>query len=286
MAAAVAPADGVDTVDWSAIALPDAWPDRLRLLRPGDLLAFLRRVFGRRRRVEVPDELPGGAALPEYLRQEFHHLPNGNYSKRIVRGYARGFDVLMLGRSTRARRSIAERLAGCRSVLDLGCGSGGVSRALVAAGVPEVYGLDPSPYLLREAAGRVPGVRFVQGLAERNPFPDASFDGVGACFVFHEIPTAEGDVALDELRRVLVPGGTLVLVEPSPLQFRPRELLRFLRGAGVAGLYFWFLALTVYEPFAAAWHRRHVGAWLERHGFTLVEDAVGVPLRTIVATRR
>lgn len=286
IAAAVAPGNGVEAVDWSAVALPDAWPDRLRLLRPTDLFAFLRRFLGRRRPVEVPDALPGSAGLPDYLRQEFHHLPNGNYSKRIVRGYARGFDILMLGRSSRARRAIAERLAGCRAVLDLGCGTGGVARELVAAGVPEVYGLDPSPYLLREAAVRAPGVRLVQGLAERNPFPDASFDGVGACFVFHEIPTTEGDAALAELGRVLAPGGTLVLVEPSPLQFRPRELVRFLRGTGLAGLYFWFLALTVYEPYAAAWHRRHVGSWLDRHGFTLVEDTVGVPLRTIVATRR
>ena len=286
MAAAVAPADGVDTVDWSAVALPDAWPDRLRLLRPTDLVAFLRRLLGRRRRVEVPDALPGAAALPEYLRQEFHHLPNGNYSKRIVRGYARGFDLLMLGRASRARRAIAARLAGCRAVLDLGCGSGGLARELVLAGVPDVCGLDPSPYLLREAAGRAPGARLVQGLAERNPFPDARFDGVGACFVFHEIPTPEGDLALAELRRVLAPDGLLALVEPSPLQFRPRELARFLRGAGLGGLYFWFLALTVYEPFAAAWHRRQVGPWLERHGFALVEDTLGVPLRTIVATRR
>src|SRR5262249_4927303 len=112
------------------------------------------------------------------------------------------------------------------------------------------------------------------------------FDGVGACFVFHEIPTAEGDAALAELHRVLVPGGTLVLGEPSPLQFRPREFVRFLRGSGLAGLYFWLLALLVYEPFAAAWPRRDVGAWLRRHGFDLVEDAVGVPLRIIVAARR
>jgi ubiquinone/menaquinone biosynthesis C-methylase UbiE len=277
---------GERAVDWRTATLPDAWPDRLRLLDPRDLSVFLRRLFGHRRRVEIPATLPGADRLPEYLRQEFHHLPNGNYSKRIVRGYARGFDLLMLGRARRARRDIARRLAGCRAVLDVGCGSGGLAAELIAAGVPEVWGLDPSPYLLHEAARRHPGLRLVQGLAEQNPFPSHRFDGAGVCFVFHELPTADGDQGLAELHRVLVPHGRLVLVEPSPLQFRPRDLGRFLRRGRLAGLYFWLLALTTYEPFAAEWHRRDLPAWLDRHGFDLLEDVVGMPLRTLVAVRR
>jgi ubiquinone/menaquinone biosynthesis C-methylase UbiE len=273
-------------IDWASASLPDAWPDRLRLLHPGDLATFVNRLFGRRRRVEVPSTLPGGDTLPEYLRQEFHHLPNGNYSKRIVRGYARSFDLLMLGRARWARRAIAGRLAACRSVLDVGCGAGGLAGALVAAGVPEVWGLDASPYLLREAARKHPQARFVQGLAERTHFADGRFEGAGACFVFHELPPAAADDALAELRRILSPGGRLVLVEPSPIQFRPRQLARFARVNGILGLYFWLLARAVYEPFAAAWHRRDVGGWLDAHGFDLREDVAGMPLRLITACRR
>ena len=55
-------ANGGDAVDWGTVALPDAWPDRLRLLRPTDLVVFLRRFLGRRRRVEVP-ELAGQPLL-------------------------------------------------------------------------------------------------------------------------------------------------------------------------------------------------------------------------------
>jgi ubiquinone/menaquinone biosynthesis C-methylase UbiE len=273
-------------IDWASASLPDAWPDRLRLHNPSDFATFLNRLFGRRRRVEVPSTLPGVETLPEYLRQEFHHLPNGNYSKRIVRGYARSFDLLMLGRARQARRAIAERLASCGSVLDVGCGAGGLAGALVTAGVGEVWGLDASPYLLREAARKHPQVRFVQGLAERTRFADGRFDGAGACFVFHELPPSAADEALAELRRIVAPGGTLVLVEPSPLQFRPRQLLRFARANGVLGLYFWLLARLVYEPFAAAWHRRDVGAWLDAHGFDVREDVAGVPLRLVRASRR
>ncbi len=272
--------------DWATASLPDAWPDRLRLRRPGDLARFARRLLGRRRPVEVPSALPGADALPAYLRQEFHHLPNGNYSKRIVRGYARSFDLLMLGRSQRARRAIASRLAACRTVLDVGCGAGGLAGALVEAGVPEVWGLDASPYLLREAARKHPRVRLVQGLAERMHFADARFEGAGACFVFHELPPRAGDAALAEVRRVLAPGGLLVLVEPSPLQFRPRQLARFARANGIVGLYFWLLARLVYEPFAAAWHRRDLRTWLDTGGFDVCEDVAGVPLRLVTARRR
>jgi ubiquinone/menaquinone biosynthesis C-methylase UbiE len=273
-------------IDWASASLPDAWPDRLRLRHPSDLATFVKRLFGRRRRVEVPSTLPGVDTLPEYLRQEFHHLPNGNYSKRIVRGYARSFDLLMLGRAQRARHAIARRLAACRCVLDVGCGAGGLAGALVTAGVGEVWGVDASPYLLREAARKHPQVRFVQGLAERTRFADGRFDGIGACFVFHELPPTAADEALAELRRILAPGGILVVVEPSPLQFRPRQLMRFARANGPLGLYFWLLARMVYEPFAAVWHRRDVRTWLDAHGFDLREDLAGVPLRLITASRR
>jgi hypothetical protein len=83
-----------------------------------------------------------------------------------------------------------------------------------------------------------------------------------------------------------VPRAPLVLVEPSPLQFRPRDVGRFLRRGGVAGPYFWLMALTVYEPFAAAWHQRDVRGWLDAHGFDLQLDEIGMPLRTIVAIQR
>src|SRR6185436_4124356 len=142
------PAGDSSAIDWGTAPLPDAWPDRLRLQHPADLRVFLGRLLARRRRVEVPDGLPGGDSLPEYLRQEFHHLPNGNYSKRIVKGYSHGFDLLMLGRARKARAAIARQIASCRAVLDVGCGSGGLAGQLVAAGVPDVWGLDASPYLL------------------------------------------------------------------------------------------------------------------------------------------
>ena len=265
-------------VDWANVALPDAWPDSLDLRIPSHAVRYVRRQLGVRRRVELPAGMPGARELPGYLRQEFHHLPNGFYSKRLAAAYARWFDRFMLGHTVRARRRIGGALSECRAALDAGCGSGALAAALRAAGVGDVWGIDPSPYLLQIAASRNPDVRFVQGVVERTPFPAGRFDGVGVCFLFHELPPPVADLALAELGRLLVPGGYLAIAEPSPLQFR-------LRRSGARGLYFALLAKWMHEPFVAAWHRRDVTSWLRANGFTLLSDEAGMPIRLIVARR-
>ena len=201
-------------------------------------------------------------------------------------GYTRWFDVTMLGRTRRARTELARRLRSCRTVLDLGCGGGELAGALVAAGVAEVWGIDPSPYLLHEAARRHASVRFVQGIAEATGFPNEHFDGAGACFVFHELPPRAADRALVELRRILAPGATLAIAEPSPLQFDLREVGRHIRRHGILGLYFWLVTRAVYEPFVAGWHCRDLHQWLEAGGFELDTDEIGMPIRLVSATRR
>lgn len=83
--------------------------------------------------------------------------------------------------------------------------SAGTGRFALALGI--AIGLDPSPAMLRLASAR--GIRAVRGHAEAIPFPDGVFDGVLMVFTlcFLEDPAA----ALGECRRVLRPGGVLVL---------------------------------------------------------------------------
>src|SRR2546421_3241187 len=116
--------------DWPRLALPDAWPDRLNLLRPRDLVRWVTCVLGRRTRVVIPAGLPGPARIPKYLLQEFHNLPNGNYSKRVTRAYITGFDRIMLGRMKRARQHLAGYLRGCQAVLDVGTAGGRTAAVL------------------------------------------------------------------------------------------------------------------------------------------------------------
>ena len=269
--------------DWINLNLPDTWPDEL-FTSPLQAMRLLARALGKRRRVELPADMPGRERLPKYVLQEFHSLPNGNYSKRVTHGYITGFDRLMLGRMSRARSRIAEALRGCTSVLDVGCGGGRTAGMLKTSGIAEVWGIDPSPYLLQHAARAFPTVNFVQGIAESTGFPAARFDGISACFLLHEIPPAYIERALREFHRLLRPHGLLAICEPSPVQLQWSPW-RLLRRDGMLGCYFWLLARLVHEPFIDAWHRRDAVAMLRAAGFEVLHDQHDMPVRHLVARR-
>ena len=98
-------------------------------------------------------------------------------------------------------------------MLEVGCGQGGVLHALVERGAVAI-GLDVSQASLRRAAGGAceigRAVRLVQGDAEGLPFSDAMFDAVVSFGVLHHTPDTER--AINELRRVLRPGGVAIVM--------------------------------------------------------------------------
>lgn len=98
------------------------------------------------------------------------------------------------------------------SLLDLGCGRGGVIE-LVHADLGLPVGLDPDLHSLREH--RQPRVRRVCGLADCLPFPAASFDLVTAAWLFEHLPSPEA--AFAEVARVLRPGRQCVFLTPNAL---------------------------------------------------------------------
>lgn len=98
--------------------------------------------------------------------------------------------------------------AGARTVLDLGAGTGKLTRALTARGL-EVFAVDPSPRMLDQLRTAVPGAVVSQGTAEDIPLADASVDAVLVAQAWHWV---DQDVALPSVARVLRPGGTLGLI--------------------------------------------------------------------------
>lgn len=97
-------------------------------------------------------------------------------------------------------------------VLDLGCGPGDGAAMLASAGAIAI-GLDYSQGML-ETARKEPRLagKLSRGDAGRLPFKDASFDKLVCTNSFHHYP--DHFKALCEMRRVLKPGGLMVLVDP------------------------------------------------------------------------
>lgn len=98
------------------------------------------------------------------------------------------------------------------AVLDLCCGSGQTTRFLVEQS-HDVTGLDASPKSIQRAQANVPQAKFVEGWAENLPFPEAQFDVVQTSVALHEMQPAQLRQILQEVLRVLKPGGTLALID-------------------------------------------------------------------------
>lgn len=270
---------------WPEVTLPKAWLDDVNMLSRDGFDRFWRRIFSKKKPpAKLPEGMYGADCVPRYALQDFHNLPNGVYSQRLSRGYITGFDISMLGHLERGRGWIANSLGAGNSFLDVGCGGGKTAAAIARSGATDVWGLDPSPYLLKHAAADHPGVRFIQGVVEDLPFCDQRFDGVAACFLFHEVPPRYIQQALQEIARVLKPGGRLVIMEPSAEQYYA-GWWPMVRRYGLFGIYFKWLAGFVYEPFINSWHQFDLKQGLSQVGMELVEDEMGMPMRNIVAIK-
>jgi SAM-dependent methyltransferase len=121
-----------------------------------------------------------------------------------------GYELLM-GRWSRRLAPLLIEFGGVAdgdSVLDVGCGTGSLSFALLeAANVAAVTGIDQAEVYLEYARRRSADLRFTFRHADARalPFPDGSFDRAFSMLVLHFIPDVEHAVA--EMRRVVRPGG-------------------------------------------------------------------------------
>ncbi|NEE32043.1 methyltransferase domain-containing protein, partial [Streptomyces sp. SID7982] len=119
-----------------------------------------------------------------------------------------------LRRSAR-RLGLADGGAGLR-VLDLGCGTGASTEALIAAApLARVTGVDASAGMLKRAAAkpRLTHVEFIHAPAEAlaGRLAPGSFDAVFAGYLLRNVRNA--DAVLDLVRRLLVPAGRLAVHE-------------------------------------------------------------------------
>jgi SAM-dependent methyltransferase len=145
----------------------------------------------------------------------------------------------------------AEQVRGLGPVADVGCGPGHVARHLHETGLP-VLGLDLSPGMVALARRLTPEVSFHEGDMLALEAEDGAWGGIVAFYAIIHLPADDVPRALREFRRVLRPGGMLLLAvhagrevvhrdelwgEAVSLDFRffePAELERLVEEAGFA----------------------------------------------------
>jgi ubiquinone/menaquinone biosynthesis C-methylase UbiE len=167
------------------------------------------------------------------------------------------------------------------TVVDVGSGTGLLALAF-AARTARVWAIDSSPamneYLrARAVSAGLHNLETVLASAVSLPLPDGVADVVVSNYCMHELRGAEKCRALAEARRVLKPGGRLVIGDMmfslNPLAARDRRVvsvkLRTLASRGLPGL--WRLLKNAARLIAGRWeHPANAGWWreaLERSGF-------------------
>ena len=145
-------------------------------------------------------------------------------------------------------------------ICDLGCGPGQIARYLHRQGV-QTLGVDLSSKMVAEAQRLNPEIHFHQGDMLSLPDADNSWGGIAAFYCIIHIPREQIVNALREMKRVLKPGGPL--------------LLAFHIGTEIKHLDEWWdkpvnLDFAFYLP-------AEIESWLKEAGFELLETLVREP---------
>lgn len=154
------------------------------------------------------------------------HATYGAEGHRGHMGHGRVYDALAHlvfgGRRSRVYARLAA-LSGTRPgdhVLDVGCGTGVLTRAVARCAAPggSVIGVDPSEEALARArrTTRLDNCTFQAGSAEALDLPDTDYDIVVSSLMIHHLPDQDRARALAEMSRVLRPGGRILIAEFRP----------------------------------------------------------------------
>ncbi|MEZ4520217.1 MAG: ubiquinone/menaquinone biosynthesis methyltransferase [Thermomicrobiales bacterium] len=158
--------------------------------------------------------MSGAVRAPENIRVMFDDI-SGRYDL---------MNHLMTGWRDQRWRALAARLAvggGASLALDAATGTGGLARALRQAGAGRVIGIDLSASMLDLAALRSrsdDGIRYRYADVTDLPFDDGAFDACTIGFGLRNV--SDFQAGIDEMVRVLSPGGRLVILEMTPVQRR------------------------------------------------------------------
>jgi SAM-dependent methyltransferase len=145
-------------------------------------------------------------------------------------------------------------------ICDLGCGPGQIARYMHRQGA-ETLGVDLSPQMIETASRINPGIPFHVGNMLALPEADACWGGIAAFYCIIHIPPDKVVTALREMKRVLKPGGIL--------------LIAFHTGSQIEHLDEWWgkkvnVDFHYYQP-------EQMEGWLKKAGFELLDVLVRDP---------
>jgi len=230
----------------SVLAPRDPFGHGGRLLR---ILADVQMVTRRRRERSSRDFSRDARRwlddLPAYYRRNFHYQTDGYLSEKSAELYEHQVELLFRGGADAMRRMILSPLrmhfgdhdGRGLHFLELGSGTGSATQS-VARCFPEskITCVDLSHPYTQHARRQLSGfgrVDCVQGDASALDFGDSRFDAAYSVFLFHELPLPVRESVIDEVKRVVRPGGFFGLVDSLQagddpeldwaLEFFPRE---------------------------------------------------------------
>jgi ubiquinone/menaquinone biosynthesis C-methylase UbiE len=228
---------------------------------------------------------------PNYYTQNFHYQTGGYLSDQSAELYDLQVELLFNGGADPMRRRVLAPLKqGLTAfsdvvpkqiqILDVACGTGRTLK-MIRGMLPQasLHGLDLSPAYLRKAnqllskdAGVLP--QLIQGKGEALPYRDHYFHAVTCVFLFHELPAPVRQQVINEVFRVVQPGGTFVLCDSIQLDDSP-TLLPMMEG----------FARTFHEPFYRDYVRDDLTARLQDAGFEVVNTQMHYMSKYLVARK-
>lgn len=251
-----------------------------------DAPRILARIGARNHR-DLPDKLDL-SAFPAYYRRTFHWQTDGYFSQHSAKLYDLGVELLFIGTADVMRRQalaeVVRRKARDRvRMLDVGTGTGRFLRQ-AASTLPgsRLTGVDLSPWYVSFArdlldddrlGGQSPPEVDVAN-AESLPYADGSFDVVTSIFMLHELPRRVRRNVLGEMRRVLAPGGLLVLEDAA----QPSESMDLLPALEQ-------FSKDMHEPFFDDYQDDDLGALLSECEFEDVATSAHFVSKVVSATK-
>jgi len=133
--------------------------------------------------------------------------------------YDRGIRILTLGKLDEVYERLASYIKRNQRVLDIGCGTGALT-LMAAKKSAKVKGIDVNPQMLEIAKKRIAEADLEQnvelcemGVAELGDENSESYDAVMSSLCFSELTEDELIYTLKEVRRILKPGGVLLIAD-------------------------------------------------------------------------